>query len=562
MLIVVGVASMIAASAGATTMYVPQYGYAADPINAYTLGSDGLLSQLPGAPFASDPGGSGNGTGAMSFTPDGTRAVVSYYFFSGLRGIQVAPDGSFAPPTTSIPSDGGYSNAVSPDGKFVYVPAENGTKGVHVYSIGADGALAEIAGSPFDAGTAYGDVAITPDNKFLYATNSVGARPFAIGSDGTLTSLTQTPFLYYGTMQMSPNGRFLFGHNSTGYAMESYAIGSDGSLTAAGSPVTLTTTGIGYFSVAPDGGHLYIGDYNGSAVKTLSVAPDGSLSLISTVDTTPARSESTIVSPDGKFVYAASTGPGEIAVAPLGADGAPGMFTKAANWSSGEFERLVLRPGAGPSAAFDDAPQAQTFTMGFDATPTRGAARYDWDFGDGSTGSGVTATHTYAKAGVYPVTLTTYDANGCSSGQIYTGQTTVCPASKTAARKLSLDTPAWITALKLSKRTASKKTKLKFTLTEAARLTIFVQEQVKGRIVGTTCRKQTASNSSGAKCTLWLRASKSFRANGKKGKNAIPFVGKVGHKALPVGSYRFNAVAKDSGKSLSPVKTAPFKVKR
>jgi hypothetical protein len=35
-----------------------------------------------------------------------------------------------------------------------------------------------------------------------------------------------------------------------------------------------------------------------------------------------------------------------------------------------------------------------------------------WDFGDGTSGSGVTVTHAYARAGTYPVTLTIFDALG------------------------------------------------------------------------------------------------------------------------------------------------------
>ncbi|TXD84353.1 PKD domain-containing protein, partial [Subsaximicrobium wynnwilliamsii] len=44
-------------------------------------------------------------------------------------------------------------------------------------------------------------------------------------------------------------------------------------------------------------------------------------------------------------------------------------------------------------------------------------ATYLWDFGDGNTGSGATATHQYATAGVYDITLTITDTNpaGCSS---------------------------------------------------------------------------------------------------------------------------------------------------
>jgi PKD repeat protein len=37
---------------------------------------------------------------------------------------------------------------------------------------------------------------------------------------------------------------------------------------------------------------------------------------------------------------------------------------------------------------------------------------YHWDFGDGVQGDGITATHTYAEAGVYDVVLSIADDTG------------------------------------------------------------------------------------------------------------------------------------------------------
>jgi len=52
----------------------------------------------------------------------------------------------------------------------------------------------------------------------------------------------------------------------------------------------------------------------------------------------------------------------------------------------------------------------------FDAGPSRDEndriVSYRWDFGDGSTGKGQTASHTYAEVGEYPVTLTVLDSKG------------------------------------------------------------------------------------------------------------------------------------------------------
>jgi gliding motility-associated-like protein len=55
---------------------------------------------------------------------------------------------------------------------------------------------------------------------------------------------------------------------------------------------------------------------------------------------------------------------------------------------------------------------------------------WTWNYGDGSTGSGSVANHTYGSAGVYTVTLTVRDTFGCTS--VYDQTITVT------------DLPSWI----------------------------------------------------------------------------------------------------------------------
>jgi len=57
-------------------------------------------------------------------------------------------------------------------------------------------------------------------------------------------------------------------------------------------------------------------------------------------------------------------------------------------------------------------------TVTFDAngsTDNVGIISYEWDFGDGSTGIGMTAIHIYTQAGTYNVTLTVKDSAGNTS---------------------------------------------------------------------------------------------------------------------------------------------------
>ena len=72
-------------------------------------------------------------------------------------------------------------------------------------------------------------------------------------------------------------------------------------------------------------------------------------------------------------------------------------------------------PGA-PAARFSATCSDEQPTCDFDGTassdPDGSITGYAWDFGDGATGSGRTATHRYVKSGYYSVTLTVTDNAG------------------------------------------------------------------------------------------------------------------------------------------------------
>ena len=82
--------------------------------------------------------------------------------------------------------------------------------------------------------------------------------------------------------------------------------------------------------------------------------------------------------------------------------------------------------------------QAVSFDASASSDPDGSIARYEWDFGDGTTASGVTVSHTYIRAGNYVVTLTVTDNQGAANSVSRT--VTVSEAVVTATRIIS--TPA------------------------------------------------------------------------------------------------------------------------
>lgn len=563
-------------SAGATRLYAPEY--YPDGISGFNVGADGGLASIAGSSFPVGANPMGNGGGQIAFTPDGTRAAMAFSFSGGIQGLKVDGNGAITPAQPIVGNHKGGHLAISPDGRFAFQGIGSAPKGIDVYTVGADGQLTVVPGSPFGSAESFSVVAVSPDGKFLYAALSGGIRPFAINADGSLAPKPIYPASNTAQIQFSPDGRTLFWSDYGAQSLNAASVAADGSLTAVGSPLVVGSTFNGYFGVSPNGKFLYWSDYNGDTLSTpstdiysvnaFSIGANGALAFAGAASTgTTYRCKTVVVSPGSNYVYCGTDG-NKVVVAPILATGIPGEFREVATWNAAEPTPFAFAPEFGGTAAFSSRATTKPLMMTFDGTgsnaPGGPVEDFSWSFGTGVTSSAATprATYKFPAAGVYSVSLLV-SRSGCANKSIYTGQTTVCNGSPTALKTVSVDTPPWITSLKVSPRTLSKKSKISFKLTESATVTFVVQKSQSGRLVGSSCKKRTRSNKSKKKCTRWVSASKKFTAKGKAGKtNKLKFTGKVKRVKIPKGSYRLYALAKDSAKQLSPSATAKFKVKK
>jgi 6-phosphogluconolactonase (cycloisomerase 2 family) len=218
---------------------------------------------------------------------------------------------------TQTPGGNGAAIAANPAGTFLYT-SDASSNSVDGFAIGTDGTLTAISGSPFSAPGSGGvsGLAIDPTGKFLYGSVESGSGAiagFSIGADGRLNAIQGSPFTA-GTspaqIVIHPDGKFLYAGDAAGGILV-FSILSGGALTLtsdlpfpAGAPPSLAIT--------PDGKFLYVADFD-SFVDAYSIdGTSGSLTALagspfSNATGTGDLSTQVIVEPKGKFLYTYNT---------------------------------------------------------------------------------------------------------------------------------------------------------------------------------------------------------------------------------------------------------------
>jgi 6-phosphogluconolactonase (cycloisomerase 2 family) len=251
-----------------------------------------------------------------------TEAYVTSYASSGAvkkfatgSGGELATDGSAG----TGAADPWYE-AITPNGRYLYVTNNDQAGTVAQFSIGPGGALTALSPATVSAGLYPTGLAVSPDGEHLYVAeyHSGAVAIFDVASDGTLTpnasQATETENLDgpYG-VAVSPDGKSLYvpnrGYGSPGGGtLAEFDVASDGTLTPKATPTVPATNGPtngpDYVAITPNGKFAYATDYLNSGVFQYTVGAGGELSPNGAPAAAAIDADlSATVSPDGNSLY-------------------------------------------------------------------------------------------------------------------------------------------------------------------------------------------------------------------------------------------------------------------
>jgi 6-phosphogluconolactonase len=208
----------------------------AQGIGIYQIASTtGLLTAVSGSPLNLY---TGTGSTPTVVSPSGLLVTPNnqiVYVSLAALGVQVLTLGTggalstgnaatILPPNSKSTSPADYGLGSDPNSHFLFVAEIN--TGLRVLSIGTNGALSEITGSPYAVGSGPTGVILDPSGAYVYVANkgSNNISAFALNaSSGQLTAIAGSPFNSGGQLPIA------FATDSTKKYLEVINSGSNGS---------------------------------------------------------------------------------------------------------------------------------------------------------------------------------------------------------------------------------------------------------------------------------------------------------------------------------------------
>lgn len=245
-----------------------------------------------------------------------------------------------------VSSGGSAPVAVAQHDGLVYVVNFAGNSNVVGFRLNEAGTLSEIPRSIRYLSTANSgpsSLAFSPDGRFLIVTEKLtnNIDTFLVGSDGSLSGpkITQDPLPGLFDVVFSPYGAALIvqtgpvgGSNAS--SISSYLVEDDGTLAPITAGVPTLGSGACWVELTPNGQFAYTANSASSSLSAFAIDGSGDVSAVAgtVVASLPAGATDLdiAISQDGKYLYSLNTGTGTVGVFEISASGALKLFQMAA----------------------------------------------------------------------------------------------------------------------------------------------------------------------------------------------------------------------------------------
>jgi len=304
----------------------------------YERGTDGSLAQA--GSYSTQGKGTAAGLGsqsALALSEDGRWLAAVNAGSNEVTLFSVNDDGLVF--SGKAPSGGAMPISVTIARGLVFVVNAGGTPNILGFHIGRRGGLLPIPQSAQKlTGQAPAQIALNPQADTLVVTekgtNTI--ETFAVDNGFVSAPVTQaahgtTPFGF----AFDRMGRIVvseaFGGAAGQSAVSSYEIGDNGKINGLTGSLRTAQSAICWIAIPRNGKYAYATNTGSANLTGFSIAKDGSLSLLASNGINATLPEGSkpgdmAITPDGRFLYALSTGTGMISFYRIAADGTLGSI--------------------------------------------------------------------------------------------------------------------------------------------------------------------------------------------------------------------------------------------
>ena len=318
-------------------LYVNNNTAGRNTISGFDRHADGTLTPIAGTPFDAGAAGAGAPTGsagALQLSGDGRYLLAVDVAANEISVLRIRPDGSLRLADLE-PSNGRAPISIAVHRDLVYV-ANTGAGGSNYsgFRLSAGGHLSPLANSTYALpdNALPGQVLFSGDGRHLVGTRvGPNAGPsfidsFAVGSDGRLTAAPGSPFPAqkigpFGSQFRPTDPDQLFvsnAHDGPGNGtVSAYDVAADGTLTPiAGSPFADFQTAPCWVAISHHGSELFAVNTGSSSISSYSISAGGGLGLIgsTTLSGSGLRPFDAQLDPSDSFLYVVDAGVAKLSV--------------------------------------------------------------------------------------------------------------------------------------------------------------------------------------------------------------------------------------------------------